>query len=134
MTDPYRNHDVHHQRAVLAAVPDGCRTALDAGCGDGLLTRKPAGRSASVTGVDRSPDMIRLAREHAHVPGNVVYREADYLTDESLPEAAYDFVSAVAVVHHARSSRPSPASHGSPHPVAVWRSSAWPPTGRFWTG
>ncbi|MEV7068921.1 hypothetical protein AB0N97_40055 [Streptomyces collinus] len=54
MTDPYWNHNVHHHRAVLAAVPDGCRTALDAGCGDGLLTRKPAARSVSVTGVDRS--------------------------------------------------------------------------------
>ncbi|MFE9113699.1 hypothetical protein ACFYN9_29350 [Streptomyces collinus] len=28
MTDPYWNHNVHHHRAVLAAVPDGCRTAL----------------------------------------------------------------------------------------------------------
>ena len=46
MTDPYWNHNVHHHPAVLAAVPDGCRTALDAGCGDGLLTRKPAARSA----------------------------------------------------------------------------------------
>ncbi|MGW6647063.1 class I SAM-dependent methyltransferase [Streptomyces iakyrus] len=101
MTDPYWNHNVQHHPAVLSAVPGGCRTALDAGCGDGLLTRKLAARSASVTGVDRSPEMIRLAREHPHVPGNVVYREADYLTDESLPEAAYDFVSAVAVVHHA---------------------------------
>ncbi|MFJ5733799.1 class I SAM-dependent methyltransferase [Streptomyces paradoxus] len=101
MTDPYWNHNVHHHPAVLAAVPDGCRTALDAGCGDGLLTRKLAARSASVTGVDRSPEMIKLAREHAHVPRNVVYREADYLTDASLPEGGYDFVSAVAVVHHA---------------------------------
>ncbi|MCF1650195.1 class I SAM-dependent methyltransferase [Streptomyces indiaensis] len=66
-----------------------------------MLTRKPAARSTTVTGVDRSPEMIRLARAHRHVPGNVVYRKADYLTDESLPEAAYDFVSAVAVVHHA---------------------------------
>ncbi|GGW88066.1 class I SAM-dependent methyltransferase [Streptomyces lomondensis] len=101
MTDPYWNHNVHHHPAVLAAVPDGCGTALDAGCGDGLLARKLAARAASVTGVDRSPEMIRLAREHAHVPGNVTYLEADYLTDPSLREGAYDFVSAVAVVHHA---------------------------------
>ncbi|WP_237305009.1 hypothetical protein [Streptomyces qaidamensis] len=53
MTDPYGNHNVHHHPAVLAAVPNGCRTALAAGCGDGLLTRNPAARSASVTGVDR---------------------------------------------------------------------------------
>ncbi|GGY52062.1 class I SAM-dependent methyltransferase [Streptomyces djakartensis] len=102
MTDPYWNHNVHHHTAVLGAVRDGrALTALDVGCGDGLLTRKLAARAASVTGVDRSPDMIRLAREYPHVPRNVTYLEADYLTDESLPEGGYDFVSAVAVVHHA---------------------------------
>ncbi|MET9763981.1 class I SAM-dependent methyltransferase [Streptomyces sp. NPDC006372] len=101
MTDPYWNHNVHHHPAVLAAVPDGCGTALDAGCGDGLLARKLAGRAASVTGVDRSPQMIELARAHAQAPGNVVYLEADYLADGSLAEGAYDFVCAVAVVHHA---------------------------------
>ncbi|WP_329326841.1 class I SAM-dependent methyltransferase [Streptomyces luteogriseus] len=101
VTDPYWNHNVHHHPAVLAAVPDGCRTALDAGCGDGLLARKLAARSASVTGVDRSPEMIELARGHAGVPGNVAYLEADYLAYGALPERAYDFVSAVAVVHHA---------------------------------
>ncbi|MGW2725418.1 hypothetical protein [Streptomyces sp. NPDC001492] len=42
MTDPYRNHSVHYRPVVLAAVPDGCRTAVDVGCGDGLLARKPA--------------------------------------------------------------------------------------------
>ncbi|MEU1848344.1 class I SAM-dependent methyltransferase [Streptomyces sp. NPDC019990] len=51
-------------------MPDGCGTALDAGCGDGLLTRKLAARVGSVTGVDRSPEMIELARAHAHVPGS----------------------------------------------------------------
>ncbi|WP_328410961.1 class I SAM-dependent methyltransferase [Streptomyces violaceus] len=101
VTDPYWNHNVHHHPAVLAAVPDGCGRALDAGCGDGLLTRKLAARAASVTGVDRSPEMIKLARGHDHVPGNVTYLETGYLADGSLPEGAYDFVSAVAVVHHA---------------------------------
>ncbi|MFF7046587.1 class I SAM-dependent methyltransferase [Streptomyces massasporeus] len=99
MTDPYWNHNVHHHPAVLAAVPDGCRTALDAGCGDGLLARKLAERSASVTGVDRSAEMIERARGHARVPGNVTYLEADHLADGALPESAFDFVSAVAVVH-----------------------------------
>ncbi|MDT0387004.1 class I SAM-dependent methyltransferase [Streptomyces dubilierae] len=101
MTDPYWNHNVHHHPAVLAAVPDGCGTALDAGCGDGLLTRKLATRAASVTAVDRSSRMIELARGHARVPGDVTYLEADYLDAGALPAGAYDFVSAVAVVHHA---------------------------------
>ncbi|MFJ8359176.1 methyltransferase domain-containing protein [Streptomyces sp. NPDC093984] len=97
--DPYWNHNVHYHPAVLAAVPDDCGAALDVGCGDGLLARKLASRAGSVTGVDRSPDMIRLARRD--VPPNVTFLEADYLDDASLPEGGYDFVSAVAVVHHA---------------------------------
>ncbi|MGW2419901.1 class I SAM-dependent methyltransferase [Streptomyces sp. NPDC001709] len=97
--DPYWNHNVHYHRAVLAAVPDGCGAALDVGCGDGLLARKLAARAAKVTGVDRSPEMIRQAR--AQQPQNVTFVEADYLDGSALPEGGYDFVSAVAVVHHA---------------------------------
>jgi len=102
MTDPYWNHNVHYHPVVLDAVPDGCRTALDAGCGDGLLARKLAHKAQSVTGVDRSPEMIRLAREQA--PGNVTFLEGDYLDLDAtaLAEGSYDFVSAVAVVHHTR--------------------------------
>ncbi|MER6125877.1 class I SAM-dependent methyltransferase [Streptomyces sp. NPDC001795] len=98
MSDPYWNHNVHYHPAVLAAVPDGCRTALDVGCGDGLLARKLAARAGSVTGVDRSPEMIRLA--HKDVPGNVTFLEGDYLDQAALPDSGYDFISAVAVVHH----------------------------------
>ncbi|MGW0421693.1 class I SAM-dependent methyltransferase [Streptomyces sp. NPDC003015] len=99
MSDPYWNHNVHYHPLVLDAVPDGCREALDVGCGDGVLARKLAGRAASVTGVDRSPEMIQQAR--AAASGNITFLEADYLDGTALPEGTYDFVSAVAVVHHA---------------------------------
>ncbi|MFE9439324.1 class I SAM-dependent methyltransferase [Streptomyces sp. NPDC006602] len=99
MSDPYWNHNVHYHRLVLDAVPDGCGTALDVGCGDGLLARKLAAKAASVTGVDRSPEMIRPTRESA--PENVTFLEADYFDDTFLAEGKFDFVSAVAVVHHA---------------------------------
>lgn len=100
MTDPYWNHNVHYHRLVLDAVPDGCGAALDIGCGDGLLAGKLAQKAASVTGVDRSTEMIRQARENA--PGNVTFLEGDYLDEATLTERGYDFVSAVAVVHHTR--------------------------------
>ncbi|MET7734560.1 class I SAM-dependent methyltransferase [Streptomyces sp. NPDC005402] len=99
MPDPYWNHNVHYHSRVLDAVPDGCREALDVGCGDGLLARKLARKAASVTGVDRSPEMIRQAR--AVASGNITFLEADYLDGTTLPKGKYDFVSAVAVVHHA---------------------------------
>ncbi|MFF0010137.1 class I SAM-dependent methyltransferase [Streptomyces sp. NPDC005374] len=100
MPDPYWNHNVHYHRVVLGAVPKGCGKALDVGCGDGLLARKLAARAVSVTGADRSPEMIRQARVAS--PGTITFLEADYLDGSALPEGEYDFVSAVAVVHHAR--------------------------------
>ncbi|KOU67637.1 SAM-dependent methyltransferase [Streptomyces sp. MMG1533] len=92
MPDPYWNHNVHYHPVVLAAVPDGC--------GDGLLARKLAAGTGSVTGMDRSPEMIRLARESAEGLGNVTFLEGDYLDAPRLPDETYGFVSAVAVVHH----------------------------------
>src|SRR5258708_5572736 len=38
---------------------------LDVGCGSGLLARKLLDAGFAVTGVDASPAMIELAREHA---------------------------------------------------------------------
>jgi len=38
----YWNHNVHYQPVILNAVPPGCRTALDVGCGDGLLAARLA--------------------------------------------------------------------------------------------
>src|SRR5450755_2257353 len=46
---------------LLAAQPG--EKILDIGCGTGHLTAKIASSGAHVTGIDRSPDMIRQARE-----------------------------------------------------------------------
>ncbi|MDP9866527.1 MULTISPECIES: class I SAM-dependent methyltransferase [Streptosporangium] len=102
MPDDYWNHNVHYHPLVLGAVPEGCGEALDIGCGDGLLARKLAGRARHVTGVDRSPEMIRLARERDVPGGEVTFVAADFLDDPRgrFPAGKYDFVSAVAVVHH----------------------------------
>lgn len=105
MSRTYWNHNVHYHPLVLDSVPDGCGRALDVGCGDGLLARKLAGRAAEVTGVDRSAEMIRLARSadpHGPPPPHVSYLEADFLdtSETGLPAGTYDFISAVAVVHH----------------------------------
>ncbi|MFF4896859.1 class I SAM-dependent methyltransferase [Streptomyces sp. NPDC001068] len=98
--DTYWNHNVHYHPVVLDAVPPGCRAALDVGCGDGLLATALAARAESVTGVDRSAEMIRLAQKRDD-PGNVTFLEGDYLDGTLLTEGSFDFVSAVAVVHHA---------------------------------
>lgn len=46
---------------LLAAQPD--ERIVDIGCGTGHLTAKIAATGAKITGIDRSPEMIRQARE-----------------------------------------------------------------------
>ncbi|MBC6466603.1 class I SAM-dependent methyltransferase [Actinomadura alba] len=95
----YWNHNVAYHPVVMDAVPTDCAAALDVGCGDGLLVRKLATRSRQVTGLDRSPEMIELARRLSGEIGNASFVEADFLTHD-LPQAGYEFVCAVAAVHH----------------------------------
>jgi SAM-dependent methyltransferase len=92
----YWNHNTHYHPLVLATVPVGCANALDVGCGDGLLARKLADHSAWVTGVDQSAEMIRLA-ESGPAKANITFQQSAF--PEGV-EGTYDFVSAVAVVHH----------------------------------
>lgn len=95
----YWNHNVAYHRVVLDAVPAGCGAALDIGCGDGLLVRKLAERARQVTGLDRSALMIENARRLSAATDNVSFAEADFLSAD-LPAGEYDFVCAVASVHH----------------------------------
>jgi 2-polyprenyl-3-methyl-5-hydroxy-6-metoxy-1,4-benzoquinol methylase len=79
-------------------MPKDCDRALDIGCGDGVLLPKMATRSMHVTGIDVSPAMISLARQNIHSP-NVELVMGDFLAS-SLPAQSFDFVTAVAVIHH----------------------------------
>lgn len=92
----YWNHNVAYHPLVLDAVPAGCGTALDVGCGDGLLARKLATRARRVTGLDTDPGMIEAAQEHG---GPATFVEGDFLTLD-LPDESYGFVCAVATIHH----------------------------------
>ncbi len=95
----YWNHDVHYQPVILGAVPAGCRAALDVGCGDGMLAGRLAGRCAQVTGIDRDPRMIALARSRTAGPARVTFIEADFLAYD-FQEASFDFVCANTSLHH----------------------------------
>jgi len=103
MTRPgYWNHNVHYQPVILNAVPPGCHTALDVGCGDGMLACRLAERCANVTGIDRNPPMIATARAQetrAQHPSPITFIEADFLT-HPFPEATFDFVCANTSLHH----------------------------------
>jgi SAM-dependent methyltransferase len=96
---PYWNTNVARHPGILRAVPEGCRDALDVGCGDGLLVRRLAERAERVTGIDASPAMIARARALAAGRDGVGFVEGDFLRAD-LPAAGYDFVCSVSAVHH----------------------------------
>jgi ubiquinone/menaquinone biosynthesis C-methylase UbiE len=95
----YWNHNVHYQPVILGAVPPGCGPALDVGCGDGMLACRLAGRCAQVTGIDRDPRMIALARSRAAGQARVSFLEADFMT-YPLEQDSFDFVCANTSLHH----------------------------------
>lgn len=94
---PRWNHNIQYHPVVLAAVPPGCRRALDVGCGEGQLTRELRQHVDEVVGVDPDAASIALAREQAS-PG-LEYVVGDVLTHPFEP-ASFDLVSAVATLHH----------------------------------
>jgi len=103
-------HDVNPVR--LAWIDDlaglAGRRVLDVGCGGGLLSEAMARRGATVTGIDKSPDLLSVARLHLleSAPLKVEYLET---TAEELVRqapAAYDVVTCMELLEHV----PDPAS------------------------
>ncbi|MBF6193815.1 class I SAM-dependent methyltransferase [Nocardia implantans] len=90
--DPYWNHNTHYHPWLLKQVPRSARTALDIGCGDGLLAGKLAGRGLTVTGIDVDPAIIARAPAVA----GVSLEQADFLDYAG----SFDVVTTVATLHH----------------------------------
>jgi SAM-dependent methyltransferase len=87
-----RYHDFFTERVQRT------ETVLDIGCGHGAVAHAIALRTgAAVTGIDLSPDHIRLARQRHAAPG-VEYICGDALTD--LPRGHYDVVVMSNVLEH----------------------------------
>lgn len=73
------------------------RTALDVGCGAGLLTEPLARMGASVTGIDAAPELIAVAKAHAEGAGLTIdYRS---VAVEQL-DGRFDLVTALEVIEH----------------------------------
>ncbi|MDX8382497.1 MAG: bifunctional 2-polyprenyl-6-hydroxyphenol methylase/3-demethylubiquinol 3-O-methyltransferase UbiG [Ghiorsea sp.] len=76
-------------------------TVLDVGCGGGLLAEGMAQRGAMVTGVDRSPKALSVARLHAEQAGVAVdYQENDAETWAQTHPQTYDVVTCLEVLEH----------------------------------
>src|SRR3954453_3399585 len=70
--------DQHWQADECSRTPLVGKSALDGGCGPGLLAEPLARLGATVTGIDASPDVIEVAREHAAAMGlEIDYRAGD---------------------------------------------------------
>ncbi len=79
-------------------MPVPCDAALDVGCGEGRLSAQMATRAKHVTAIDISTQMVALARENVRAK-NVTFIEGDVL-DYPFAAESFDFIAAVAVLHH----------------------------------
>jgi 2-polyprenyl-6-hydroxyphenyl methylase/3-demethylubiquinone-9 3-methyltransferase len=89
--------DRHWQADECSRRPLEGKTALDVGCGAGLLAEPLTRLGASVTGLDAAPELIVAARDHAAAMGLAIeYRAGELaaLTGE------YDLVTCMEVIEH----------------------------------
>jgi 2-polyprenyl-6-hydroxyphenyl methylase/3-demethylubiquinone-9 3-methyltransferase len=89
--------DQHWQCDECKRTPLDGKTALDVGCGAGLLAEPLARLGAAVVGLDASPELIAVAREHAAGQGlDIEYRAGEL--DEL--EGQFDLVTCMEVIEH----------------------------------
>ena len=89
--------DHHWQCDECGRTPLAGKTALDVGCGAGLLAEPLARLGATVTGLDASSELIGVAREHAKATG----LEIDYRAGElEALEGRFDLITCMEVIEH----------------------------------
>jgi 2-polyprenyl-6-hydroxyphenyl methylase/3-demethylubiquinone-9 3-methyltransferase len=95
--DRHRNGDPEGVRPLLG------KTALDVGCGAGLLCEPLARLGAEVTGIDAAAENVAVARAHAEGAG----LDIRYLTGElaALDTGEFDLVTCLEVLEHVADKR-----------------------------
>jgi ubiquinone/menaquinone biosynthesis C-methylase UbiE len=93
------NHNTHYHDVVLRVIPPSCRRALDVGCGRGDLAQKMARQCQEVVGIDAEPGCLAFARAASRQRSNLTFVQGDVLA-QPFPENSFDFVAAVASLHH----------------------------------
>jgi 2-polyprenyl-6-hydroxyphenyl methylase/3-demethylubiquinone-9 3-methyltransferase len=87
----------HWQADEHSRTPLEGKTALDVGCGAGLLAEPLARLGATVTGIDAAAELIAVAREHAAA----MRLEIDYRAgDVQELEGQFDLVTCMEVIEH----------------------------------
>jgi 2-polyprenyl-6-hydroxyphenyl methylase / 3-demethylubiquinone-9 3-methyltransferase len=90
--------DSHFGSSPSALKPLAGRTALDVGCGAGLLCEPLARLGASVTGVDAAPENIEAAKAHAAGSGLAIDYRAGEFAVQGL--GRFDLVTSMEVIEH----------------------------------
>jgi 2-polyprenyl-6-hydroxyphenyl methylase/3-demethylubiquinone-9 3-methyltransferase len=90
--------DMHWGSDPAGFTPLAGRSALDVGCGAGLLAEPLARMGARVTGVDAAPENVGAAAAHAAAAG----LDIRYLAEElgALDGERFDLVTAMEVIEH----------------------------------
>ena len=89
--------DQHWQGDECSRTPLDGKTALDVGCGAGLLAEPLRRLGARVTGIDASPEVIAVARDHSTTVGlEIDYRSGDL---QQL-EGQFDLITCMEVIEH----------------------------------
>jgi len=100
--------DAHWHVDARERHPLAGRSAIDVGCGAGLLAEPLARMGAAVTGVDAAPENIAAARDHAAGQGLPITYFAGELADLKAPGGGagqkaplqFDLVTSMEVVEH----------------------------------
>lgn len=96
-----RDHAVtHFARDAAALRPLKGLTALDVGCGGGLVSEPLARMGATVTGIDPSERNIAIARDHAMKSGLDISYRAVRVEDLVAAGETFDIVACLEVVEH----------------------------------
>jgi 2-polyprenyl-6-hydroxyphenyl methylase / 3-demethylubiquinone-9 3-methyltransferase len=90
--------DAHFGGDAGARCPLAGKTALDVGCGAGLLCEPLARMGAAVTGVDAAPENVDAATAHAAQSGLEIDYRAGELSEQGLKK--FDVVTAMEVIEH----------------------------------
>lgn len=89
--------DQHWQCDECGRTPLDGKTALDVGCGAGLLAEPLVRLGARVTGLDAASQLIAVAKEHARAAGlEIEYRAGEL----SALEGEFDLITCMEVIEH----------------------------------
>lgn len=99
LTESDPPHPILYQAFLLQQVPKNCAQVLDVGCGTGNFARLLATRAERVTGLDLSPEMIRIAQAQQPVLENIEYHCGDFF-EFPFETESFDCVVSLATLHH----------------------------------